>query len=88
MVSAPFLINVNVTDFAYFNDKLRNKTVKVGGGANTVYYTLPTANNSRGMPALVNDVGFPYFVHLNPAGTQMYFDPPYSEGPGQYNITL
>jgi len=88
MVSAPFLININVTDFAHFNDKLRNKTVKVGGGANTVYYTLPTANNSRGMPALVSDVGFPYFVHLNPTGTQMYFDPPYSEGPGQYNITL
>jgi hypothetical protein len=88
MVSPPFLITVNVTDFAYFNDKLRNRTVKVGGGPNTIYYTLPSANNSRGMPALVSNYGFPYFVHLNSAGTQMHFDPPYSEGPGLYNITL
>jgi hypothetical protein len=63
--------------------------VKVGGGVNTLYYTLPaSANNSRGTPALVTDVGLPYFAHLHPSGAYMYFDPPYSEGPGEYNITL
>jgi hypothetical protein len=61
----------------------------VGGGLNTLYYNLPTsANNSRGTPALVTDEGLPYFAHLKPDGTQIYFDPPYSEGPGEYNITL
>lgn len=89
MISDPFLVEVNVTDFPYFNDNLVNKTVKVGGGPNTLYYTLPaSANNSRGTPALVTDIGLPYFAHLNPSGTYMYFDPPYSEGPGEYNITL
>jgi hypothetical protein len=63
--------------------------VRVGGGLNTRIYTLPpTANNSRGMPAIVSDVGLPYFAHLISGGTQMRFDPPYSEGPGEYNITL
>jgi hypothetical protein len=63
--------------------------VKVGGGVNTVYYNLPAgANNSRGMAALVTDMGLPYFAHLKPDGTQIHFDPPYNEGPGEYNITL
>jgi hypothetical protein len=63
--------------------------VKVGGGLNTRTYALPpTANNSRGMPAIVSDVGLPYFAHLVSNGTKMKFDPPYSEGPGEYNITL
>ncbi len=63
--------------------------MKVGGGLNnTVYDKLPTANNSRGMPAMVSDIGLPYFVHLKPDGTWIHFDPPYSEGPGEYNITL
>ena len=89
MVSAPFLITVNVTDFPYFNDNLINQTVRVGGGINTVAYKLPSnANNSRGMPAIVTDVGFPYFVHLTSDFKWLYFDPPYSEGPGEYNITL
>jgi len=88
MVSDPFLININVTDFPYFNDNLINQTVKVGGGAHAVYYTLPSRNNSRGMPAIVSDIGLPYFAHLNPTGTQMFFNPPYTEGPGEYNITL
>ena len=89
MVSAPFLIIVNVTDFPYFNDNLINQTVRVGGGINTVAYKLPSnANNSRGMPAIVTDVGFPYFVHLTSDFKWLYFDPPYNEGPGEYNITL
>ena len=63
--------------------------MKVGGGLNTRTYALPpTANNSRGMPAIVSDVGLPYFAHLVSNGTKMKFDPPYSEGPGEYNITL
>jgi hypothetical protein len=61
----------------------------VGGGVNKVYYKLPSsANNSRGMPATVSDEGFPYFVHLSADTSKLYFDPPYSEGPGIYNITL
>jgi hypothetical protein len=68
MSSVPWLVSVNVTDFPYFNDNLVNKTVKVGGGINTVYYNLPSANNSRNMPALVTDIGLPYFVHLRPDG--------------------
>jgi hypothetical protein len=89
MVSAPFLVSVNVTDFPYYNENLVNQTVKVGGGPNTVYYKLPpSANNSRGMPATVTDVGLPYFVHLTSDSKWLRFDPPYSEGPGEYNITL
>ena len=53
-----------------------------------MYYKLPSRNNSRSMPAMVTDVGLPYFVHLNTDGTYIHFDPPYSEGPGEYNITL
>jgi hypothetical protein len=60
----------------------------VGGGLNTVYYKLPVANNSRGMTAIVTDIGLPYFVHLSIDGRWTHFDPPYSEGPGIYNITL
>jgi hypothetical protein len=89
MASAPFLVSVNVTDFPYYNENLVNQTVKVGGGPNTVYYKLPpSANNSRGMPATVTDVGLPYFVHLTSDSKWLRFDPPYSEGPGEYNITL
>ncbi len=55
----------------------------------TVYYKLPpSSNNSRGMPATVTDVGLPYFVHLTTDSKWLRFDPPYSEGPGEYNITL
>lgn len=36
MVSALFLVKINVTDFPYFNENLVNQTVKVGGGVNTV----------------------------------------------------
>jgi hypothetical protein len=89
MVSPTFLVEVNVTDFPYFNDNLVNQTVKVGGGPNTRFYKLPpSANNSRGMPATVTDVGLPYFVHLTSDSKWLRFDPPYSEGPGEYNITL
>jgi hypothetical protein len=78
-----------VTDFPYYDENLVNQTVKVGGGLNTVYYKLPpSANNSRGMPATVTDVGLPYFVHLTSDSKWLRFDPPYSEGPGEYNITL
>ena len=84
----PFLININVTDFPYFNDNLIDQSVKVGGGANTVWYKLPPGSNSRGMPALVTDLSLPYFVHLKPDGTWINFDPPYNEGPGLYNISL
>ena len=63
--------------------------MKVGGGPNTLYYKLPpSANNSRGMPATVTDVANPYFVHLTSDSKWLSFDPPYSEGPGEYNITL
>jgi hypothetical protein len=62
--------------------------VKVGGGSNTVYYKLPSANNSRGMPPIVSDVALPYFVHLSSDGKWIHFNPPYSEGPAEYNITL
>jgi hypothetical protein len=82
MVSDSFLVQVNVTDFPYFNDSLLNQTVKVGGGPNTVYYKLPPANNSRGMPAKVSEYGIPYFVHLTSDSKWVYFNPPYSEGPG------
>ncbi len=40
------------------------------------------------MPALVSDAGLPYFAHLSTDGKKITFDPPYSEGPGLYNITL
>ena len=88
MTSAPYLVEVNVTDFPYYNDNLVNQTVKVGGGQNTRYYTLPARNNSRNMPATVTDVANPYFVHLTSDSKWLSFDPPYSEGPGEYNITL
>ena len=40
------------------------------------------------MPATVTDVANPYFVHLTSDSKWLSFDPPYSEGPGEYNITL
>lgn len=60
----------------------------MGGGPNTVYYKLPSTVNSRGNPAMITDVGLPYFVHLTADGKYIYFDPPYSEGPGLYNISI
>ena len=37
---------------------------------------------------MITDLGLPYFVHLSSDSKWLHFDPPYSEGPGEYNITL
>ncbi len=53
MVSAPYLLQINVTDSSYSNDNLINQTVKVGRGPNIVYYKLPPAANkyqARSLP--------------------------------------
>lgn len=40
------------------------------------------------MPAIVTDDGLPYFVHLTTDCKWLRFDPPYSEGPAEYKISL